>query len=93
MQKKFMGSTNMLEKINYAHSSMEDGLVDVIVMNLILKKAMEDSTRKSLRRATLDFSTSEAVSNVDDFSLNTETYWCSPNGNNWDYRYEGPAKH
>ena len=77
----------MLDKINYAHSNMEDGLVDVIVMNLILRKAMEDSTRS--RRESLDFSTSQNISTVDDFAVNTQTYWCSANGSNWDYRYDG----
>jgi hypothetical protein len=79
----------MLDKINYAHSSMEDGLVDVIVMNLILRKAMEDSTRTISRCSTLDFSTSQNLTTVNDFSVNTQTYWCSANGTNWDYRYDG----
>jgi hypothetical protein len=79
----------MLDKINYAHSSMEDGLVDVIVMHLILKKAMDDSTRKVSRRATLDFSTPQSLSLNDGFSVDTQIYWCSASGNNWDYRYDG----
>jgi hypothetical protein len=83
----------MLEKIDYAHSSMEDGLVDVIVMNLILKKAMKDSTRKVSERAQLDFSTSHSSSQNssihDEFPVDTETYWCSPSGYNWDYKYDG----
>jgi hypothetical protein len=78
----------MLDKINFAHSSMEDGLVDVIVMNLILRKAMEDSNQKISRRATLDFSTSQNMSTVNDFTVHTQSYWCSANGNNWDYKYD-----
>jgi hypothetical protein len=79
----------MPAKIKYAHSSMEDGLVDVIVMNLILKKAMEDSTRKVSRRATLDFSSSKSISAVNDFCLNTQTYLCSADWDNWYWRYDG----
>jgi hypothetical protein len=114
----------MLNKIDFAHSSMEDGLVDVIVMNLILRKAMDDSARRtgdsgvagrqtsmsredstsekrlsnskptdsysSLFEPTyLNFSTSETFSTQSDFSAQPESYWCSPSGYNWDYKFDG----
>ena len=71
----------MLQNPNYAISSMEDGLVDVIVMNLILKKAYEDSRRKRYETAPMDFSAPAT-------SESGDAYWCSPRDYSWSFEFD-----